>query len=137
MDIALKCQRGLERPFFGIQREEKEEQTFSSTSREEALLLDFCWTDFFDTSIRTITLSIPFVSNKNQIFIRLPSWCTSNEKQKDRQTMKARQALGLKGVVVESVCHPSWLHSSKSKNLCCTSSRRECVSPQLAPFEQE
>ena len=27
-------------------------------------------------------------------------------------------------VVVESVCHPSWLHSSKSKNLCCTSSGR-------------
>ena len=39
MDIALKHWRGLERPFLGVQHEEKEKQTFSSTFWEAALLL--------------------------------------------------------------------------------------------------
>ena len=40
MGIALKYWRGLERPFLGVEHEEKEKQTFSSTFWEEALLPD-------------------------------------------------------------------------------------------------
>ena len=58
----------------------------------------FCWTDFFETWIRAITQSIPFVSKRNQVFVPLPSWCTTDDmtdRQTDRQThRKTMKACG-------------------------------------------
>ena len=93
MDIALKHWRGLERPFRGVQHEEKKKQTFSSTFWEAALLLDGFLRDM-DSRNHAIN---PILLAKYQSFIPLPSWCTADDmtdrqiyRQTNRQTIKAR-----------------------------------------------
>ena len=64
-------------------------QTFSSTFREEALLLDGFLRDI-DSRNHAIN---PSRLEKNQTFIPPPSWCTTDDvtnKQTDRQTLKGR-----------------------------------------------
>ena len=89
MDIALKYWCGVARPFLGVQHEKKEKQTFSSTFWEEALLLAGFLRDI-DSRNHAIN---PILLAKYQIFIPLPSWCTTDDmtnRQTDRQTIKAR-----------------------------------------------
>ena len=57
----------------------------------------FCRMDFLETWIRAITQSIPFISNKNDVFVPLPSWCTTDDmtnRKTDRQTERQLKARG-------------------------------------------
>ena len=57
----------------------------------------FRWMDFLETWIRAITQSIPFISNKNHVFVPLPSWCSTDymtNRKTDRQTERQLKARG-------------------------------------------
>ena len=56
-DIGFKCRLDLERPFQGIEHNEKEMQTFPSILEKK----HFYWTDFVETWIRATTQSIQVV----------------------------------------------------------------------------
>ena len=49
----------------------------------EAAVRHVCWMDFFETWIRAIAQSIPFVRKRNQVFV--PSHYERHAKQTDRQ----------------------------------------------------
>ena len=76
----------------------------------------FCWTDFFETYIRAITQSIPFFSNKNQVFIPLPSWCSTDDatdKQADNKGPWTSSRLHLVSVIViQLYCTALPMHST-------------------------
>ena len=87
-DIGFKWRLDLERPLLGVEHDEKEMQTFSSTFGEKALLLDGFLRDI-DSRNHAIN---PSRLEKNQTFIPPPSWGTTDdvtEKQIDRQIIKA------------------------------------------------
>ena len=61
-DVGLKWRLDLERPFLVVEHEEKEMQTFSSSFRQEALLLNVFLRDSRNHAIN------PSVVGKNQTF---------------------------------------------------------------------
>ena len=80
-DIGFKWRLDLERPLLGVEHEEKEMQTFSSTFGEEALLLDGFLRDI-DSRNHAIN---PSHLQKNQT-IPPSLWCTTDDvtdRQKD------------------------------------------------------
>ena len=87
MDIALKYWRGLERPFLGVQHEEREKHTFSSKFWE-APLVDSCLRD-----IDSRNHAINPVRLKKKSDLHTPPFVVHYERhgrQTDRQTIKVR-----------------------------------------------